>query len=106
MIRRQVDWWTEALEDFDEAFQWYESRRTGLGVEFAEEAAAHIDSLLRFPLAHPIVLKEMRRTILRRFPYGIYYLVEEKRIVVLAVLHLKRDTLSLLLRRTGVQPPR
>jgi plasmid stabilization system protein ParE len=55
---------------------------------------------LCFPLAHPVFLKEIRRTILRRFPYGVYYIVEDDRIVVLAVLHLKRDTLTLLLRRS------
>jgi hypothetical protein len=47
MIQRQVAWWAEAVEDFDEAFQWYESRRPGLGIEFAEDAGSKID----FPLA-------------------------------------------------------
>jgi plasmid stabilization system protein ParE len=99
-MTRRVDWWVEAAEDFDEAFRWYETRRSGLGVAFAKDAADKIDSLLRFPLAHPAVLKDIRRVILRRFPYGVYYLVEGERIVVLAVLHLRRDTLALLLRRS------
>jgi plasmid stabilization system protein ParE len=100
MTPRSVDWWVEAVEDLDEAFQWYETRRAGLGVEFAEDADRQIAWLLRFPLAHPVVLNGIRRAILRRFPYGIYYLVEGETIIVLAVLHLRRDTLTLLLRRT------
>jgi hypothetical protein len=47
-----------------------------------------------------VVLKCIRRAILGRFPYGLYYLIEDQRIVVLAVLHLKRNTLALLLRRS------
>lgn len=60
-----------------------------------------IDSLQRFPLAHPKVLKDIRRAILRSFPYGIFYFVEDHRIVVAAVIHLKRDILAILLRRSG-----
>jgi hypothetical protein len=34
----------------------------------------------------------VRKAIINKFPYGIYYTVEEKQIIVLAIAHHKRGT--------------
>ena len=49
-----------------------------------------IDKISRSPHLYPIVHKTIRRALVRRFPYGIFYLQHENGIVVLAVLHEKR----------------
>lgn len=87
------------MREFDAAFRWYEEQRSGLGVEFARDVDRQAGSLKRFPNAFPVVFEDARRTILKRFPFGVYYTVEEARIVILAVLHLKRDVLALLSKR-------
>ena len=43
------------------------------------------------PRMFPEVTSDHRRGLLRRFPYGVYFLIEASRIVVQAVLHLHRD---------------
>ncbi len=95
----KIDWRIEAVKDLDDAFQWYEDQRRSLGGEFVREADANMAALLSIPQAHPVVLKDVRRIILKRFPYGVYYLLEKDRIVVIAVLHLKRDIQALLTAR-------
>ncbi|CAN1208959.1 type II toxin-antitoxin system RelE/ParE family toxin [Tumidithrix helvetica PCC 7403] len=81
----------EAQAEFDEAFDWYEQQRTGLGVDFlmcVAEILEHIESL---PEAYEIIYEDVRRAVVRKFPYLILYKVEPDRVVVLAVFHSKRD---------------
>jgi plasmid stabilization system protein ParE len=81
----------EAEHDIDDAFRWYEQKRPGLGSDFllcVEEGLARIS---RDPAMYPLVHKDVRRTFIRRFTYGIFYFVDERSIVVLAVSHAHRD---------------
>lgn len=81
----------EAERDLAEAHDWYESKVTGLGSDFLLRVDAALSSILRTPKTYPLVHKEVRRALTRRFPYGVFYLVEEARIVVIAVMHARRD---------------
>lgn len=76
---KELVWRVEALQEFDAAFRWYEEQRTGLGAEFAREADSQVAALRRFPGAFPIVFENTRRTILKRFPFGVYYVIEGKK---------------------------
>lgn len=81
----------EARADLLDAFYWYQSQRQGLGFDFklcVDEAMAVIR---RTPLIHKKLFLDVRRTTIRRFPFGVFYLVENRKIVVLAVMHAKRD---------------
>ena len=60
---------TEAQKEFDEAFDYYESKKLGLGDDFAQCVWEQLDSLENSPKAHAIVFKEARRAVVRRFPY-------------------------------------
>ena len=77
--------------DIEEAFEWYEEHNPGLGFEFIRAVDICLASIGRYPLAYPLVHREVRRALIRRFPYGIFYLVEEDTIVVIASFHVKRD---------------
>jgi plasmid stabilization system protein ParE len=54
-----------------------------------------VDAGLRFiernPKIFPPEYKEARKYLVKRFPYKIIYLLEEERIIVLAVIHSKRS---------------
>jgi len=80
-----------AAADIAEAFEWYESRRVGLGVEFVRSMDAALESLRRAPSANPIVHRDVRRALLRRFPYGVFYRVIRDEILVVACFHGSRD---------------
>jgi len=81
----------EAEQDLSAAFQWYEGRRIGLGHDFLLQVDAGFRFLERTPLVFPEIYRGIRRHLIKRFPYKIYYLVEETTVVILAVVYGGRD---------------
>lgn len=81
----------EAEREFDEAFDWYEGQKAGLGVEFAEAVQVVYDRIAANPLLHQVVFADVRRGLVRRFPYAILYRPHADRVEVLAVFHHKRN---------------
>lgn len=81
----------EAEDDLKEAFSWYEDKRTGLGHNFLLHVDAGIKLIHRNPEIHPMEYKGTRKHLIKRFPYKIIYLVEEDRIIILAVIHGMRN---------------
>ncbi len=81
----------EAQVEFDEAFDWYESKRAGLGIDFVARVEAVFDRISINPQMHGTVFKDIRKAVVRRFPYCVFYRPETAQIVVLAVFHSKRD---------------
>jgi plasmid stabilization system protein ParE len=88
----------EAAREVQEAFDWYDVRSEGLGLEFLRAADASLAGVQRNPLAFPKVHKEVRRVLIRKFPYTLFYIVEEESIVVVACFHAKRDPIDWLRR--------
>jgi len=84
----------EAEQDIREAYSWYETQMSGLGANFLLRIDAALSSVQRNPRQYPLIHQEVRRCLVRRFPYGILFLEEDKRIIVLAVFHAKRDPRS------------
>jgi toxin ParE1/3/4 len=77
--------------DIEAAFEWYESEQPGLGLEFLEEVRAAYTRILEGPFKYQELRSGIRRALTRRFPYGIYFSVEDDLIVVIAVLDTARD---------------
>lgn len=73
----------EAEADIAEGFAWYEAQASALGSEFLLVLDAAFNSILRNPNLYPQVHKRVRRALTRRFPFGVFFLAEKKRIVVL-----------------------
>ncbi len=80
-----------AEADLREAFQWYESKRAGLGDQFLLEIEAAIQSLKTDPERRPFYYREFRRLLTQRFPYKIFYRAENGRVTIFRVLHVKRE---------------
>jgi plasmid stabilization system protein ParE len=70
---------------------WYEEKSPGLGEEFLRVFYARAQELARNPMMHPKVHREFRRCLLRRFPYAIYYQVEEDHVIIFGLFHCARD---------------
>jgi plasmid stabilization system protein ParE len=85
----------EAEAEIVEAFNWYESKRVGLGREFVEEIDAAFVRTTETPDAFPVVYRGLRRLVLRRFPYVIYFRLEEDVVQVVGVLHGRRNRTAL-----------
>ena len=79
-----------AEAEADEAAAWYEAQQPGLGIEFILELDAAIERAAETPLAYERIFREVRRVLLRRFPYAVYFIFEREFIEVFAVLHQQR----------------
>ena len=81
----------KAESDLVAAHRWYEDRLPGLGDRLLEQVELALLRLAEHPEAWATVHRNVRRAILRSFPYALFYLVEPERVVVLAVLHQAQD---------------
>lgn len=77
--------------DIAKAQVWYESQRSGLGAQFRSEVSRVIDRLSESPLIYQIVHRDVRRAIVRRFPYLVWYRVVGEIVIVLACTYGGRD---------------
>jgi toxin ParE1/3/4 len=79
-----------AEEEMLEAAAYYASQAEGLGHNFlaaVQQAAARI---VGNPRLGQIVRGDIRRRLLRRFPFGLLYRIDPEEIVIIAVMHLRR----------------
>src|SRR5262245_32123474 len=81
----------EAVDDLVQAYDWYESRRVGLGEEFLTCVDALIEMIRRFPELHAIAYENYRRALVRRFPFAIFYEHLENVVTIYCVFHTSRD---------------
>jgi len=77
--------------DVAAAYQWYESERAGLGRQFLDQLEAAYDRIAQDPLEFQDLESGIRRVLLSRFPYAVYFVIESDVMVVLAVLHVSRN---------------
>jgi plasmid stabilization system protein ParE len=77
--------------DVAEAQLWYETQRSGLGAEFHSEVSEVIDRLAETPLIYQLVYRDIRRAIVHRFPYLIWYRVLDEVVIVLACTHGRKN---------------
>ena len=74
------------------AQDWYEDKAAGLGRRFREAIDGLIDRMTANPLQFPVVHKNVRRALLRRFPYALFFVIEDDdRLLVVACFHASRD---------------
>lgn len=67
-----------AAADTEQAYLWYERQRAGLGDEFLAAIQTALDDISVHPATYPLIHRDARRALLRRFPYGIFYRMHVK----------------------------
>ena len=77
--------------DIEEAYEWYEERSKGLGKEFINAVEDCLFQIQNNPNIYSKVYKKIRRGMVKKFPYGIFYLIQRNTIVVLGCFHFKRS---------------
>ena len=88
-----------AEREFHDSIAWYENEREGLGQEFRATVEEYFQRIADNPEWFPEVRGEVRRAVVRRFPFVIHFLVETDRIVILSVFHTSREPEQLKYRR-------
>jgi plasmid stabilization system protein ParE len=79
-----------AESEFNAAIDYYEDIEKGLGYDFSLETFSALDRIIAFPKVWLIIEDGIRRSLVRRFSYGILYAEEQDKIYVVAVMHLHR----------------
>jgi plasmid stabilization system protein ParE len=90
------------LEIFEAALR-YEREREGLGFRFEARVNTVFARLLENPFQFPIIEEDVRRALVRDFPYGVFFVTDADLITVLAVLHLRRHPDTWKRRRRDIE---
>jgi plasmid stabilization system protein ParE len=80
-----------AAADVEEAYRWYEQQRVGLGEEFLAAVDAKLRDIAAHPSAYAVIHRGVRRALLRRFPYAVFYRFHGDSVIVVACMHGRRD---------------
>jgi toxin ParE1/3/4 len=81
----------EAKDEFDAATDWYEQRRAGLGVDFVARVREVLDRIAANPALHATVYQDVRKAVVRQFPYVVLYREDQGEVVVISVFASARD---------------
>ena len=76
--------------ELEGAIEWYEHQQEGLGKRFAIAFHSAVTVIRNFPSLNTELAKNIRRAIIKEFPYGIIYSVKSDFIEIIAVAHLHR----------------
>lgn len=80
----------EAERELREAVDYYQEIGPGLGFDLSVEVYAAIQRAVAYPRAWPVLEDEIRRAIVRRFPYGVLYSEDEGGLLIVAVMNFHR----------------
>ena len=80
----------EAVEDLLETQRWYGARESALAKDLAEAVAAAVERIRLNPQSFPLIHRRIRRVVLSRFPYAVYFREQGTEILVIA-LHGRQD---------------
>ncbi|MBA3706907.1 MAG: type II toxin-antitoxin system RelE/ParE family toxin [Bacteroidetes bacterium] len=74
-----------------EAFKWYENKQSDLGNDFLVSIENSLTIIEHNPDAFQLKYKHIRAVYIKQFPFGIFYIIEKEKIIVIAVFHLSRN---------------
>ena len=86
-----VSFLPEVEEDAIAGYVWYEEKARGLGEEFLRLFYACSSDIAHNPHLYASVHEDFRRRLLRRFPYAIYFRIEENIVIIFGLFHCARD---------------
>jgi len=92
-VKRPARFHRLAERELLEAAQYFERERAGLGDAFIDAVESCVEEIVECPESGRILIGEVRRRLVPRFPYSVLYTVRSDHIRVLAVMHTKRRPL-------------
>ena len=79
-----------ALKELKENEEYYDLQKVGLGNEFAQYIENNIDDIFETTYLYPVIITPVHRKVISKFPYNIFYRVDDKAIVILSISHQHR----------------
>jgi plasmid stabilization system protein ParE len=87
----RVEFHPEALAEFRAAAEYYETQQTGLGERFANAVEMAVAHIVAAPGSWRVIEDDIRRCLTKVFPYAVLYSIEPDHILVVAVMHCRRE---------------
>ncbi len=81
----------EAEIDFDNSYQYYSEDSLKVADAFFKKINLGLENIRKQPTAYPVVYKSVRKYVVQKFPFVIYYQIEGAVIQVLAIFHTSRS---------------
>ena len=85
-----LDFHPDIFLEVHDSYIWYESKFNGLGDDFLKELDSAFSSIHEMPDTWPLISKNLRRYLLKRFPFGVIYSIKRDNIFIVAIMHLSR----------------
>ncbi len=94
MAAKQIIYSTEAIQELQDAYVYYEDRKAGLGVKFLRAFDDEVQSIANHPESRQIVKDDLRKGVIRKFGYVLIYEYIKKvdSIYIFAIIHASRNT--------------
>jgi toxin ParE1/3/4 len=86
-----IEFHPEALLEFRAAADYYETQQDGLGTRFINSVESALSRIAEAPLAWRIFDGDIRRYLTKVFPYALLYSIEQDYILIIAVMHCRRE---------------
>jgi toxin ParE1/3/4 len=90
-MRVEIHLHSRAEENLSQAYRYYENESPGLGKFFIESFEQVLKHLSEYPELYAKCYGEVRRGLIKHFPYGVFYLYELGEVVILNVLNTRSD---------------
>jgi plasmid stabilization system protein ParE len=85
-----------AKADFSSAVLWYQRTDPDVAFQFTQETLSILRRIEQFPYSFPLKIGPIRRAVLMRFPFYIYFSLKIEVVSVIAIVHQRRaDILKL-----------
>lgn len=91
MASTEIVWTEGADRDFDEAFSLLLDHSENVAIRFFQTVESCLHLLLVFPEMAPTFHRKIRRFLLKGTNFGLFYRIEDRGIVVIAIIHLQRN---------------
>ena len=90
-MKYNINFLPEIEQDILSSYTWYKKQSYGLGEEFLRTFYASAKEILRNPCLYPKISSQIRRCLIRRFPYAIYYSINKYEILAIGFFHCSRS---------------
>jgi plasmid stabilization system protein ParE len=84
----------EVYEDIKTAYDWYESQKIGLGEDFILMLEESYENIAKTPKIYQLIHKTVRRKLIKKFPYGIFFTIKDNNVIILAIMHTRRKPIK------------
>ncbi len=90
-MKYPVEYHPEVEYDLEDAIDYYNLQREGLGDEFLSEVETTINYIQQQPLHFQKLNRNTRKANIHKFPFAVYYIFVDNKLLISTIIHSKRS---------------